>query len=129
MPRRVNALCFGYLNEQTILSRKTRKTTTSTQKSNILEENSQIVLTSLTMVACLRRLSTCNYSIIVPKRWLVGKSHALSKHNWSVRSMVRVLDILHDKMSILSQESKKIMDESFMMNFFNPLIETLLPFK
>ena len=128
-PRRVNALCFGYLNEPTMLSRKTRQNTTSTQERNILEENSQIVLTSLTIVACLRPLSTYNYSILIPKRWLVGNSHTLSKHNWSFRSMVRVLDIFHDKMSILSQEPKKIMDESFMMNFFNPLIEEILPFK
>ena len=32
-------------------------------------------------------------------------------------------------MIILSQEPKKTMDESFMMNFFNPLIEQLQPFK
>ena len=69
----------------------------------MLEESSWITLTSLPIVACLCGLIIMHYSIVVPVQWLAANSHALSKHDWSVRSMVRVLDVLHDKIVDLSE--------------------------
>ena len=88
------------------------------KKNKILEEKSYITLTSNTMVACLRCLSIVHYPIVVPMRWLSGNLHALSKHNWSVRSMGRLLDVLNGKMENLSAKPTKLVDESFVMTFF-----------
>ena len=77
------------------------------------------MLTSNNMVSCIRALSISHYSIVVPMRWFAGNSHALSKHNWSVRSMGRFLDMLYDKMEELSAGPTKLIDEYFMMTFFD----------
>ena len=99
------------------------------KKSNILEENSWIVLSSLIVVACFRGLSIVHYAIIVPFRWLAGNSHTLSEYGWSVRSMGRAVDIIFDSMTMLANEPEKLIDESFMMHIFDPLINELPPLK
>ena len=63
---------------------------------NILQKNLFVVLSSLEMIAVSRMLSILNVAIIIPVKWLCGKTHKLAEHNWGAISMGCVVDILHD---------------------------------
>ena len=101
----------------------------SHKKSNTLEENSLIALSSLTIVTCLREFIIMHYSIVVSVRWLAGNSNALGQCGWSIRSMGHVNDIIYNKMNVPLKEPHKIMEESFIMTLFDSLQEELLTFK
>ena len=88
---------------------------------NILQENLFIILSSVKMIALSRLMSILRFSIIVPMRWLSGKTHTLSDNYWSVKSMFRAVDFLYDAMLKLKKYGWKILDEQFMLNIFKPL--------
>ena len=54
-------------------------------------------------------------------QWLDGKTHTLSAHDWSVKSMGRAIDCLYEAMLKLEKDGWEILDEKFMFNIFNPL--------
>ena len=83
---------------------------------NILQENLFIVLSSVKMFALSRLMSILRFYIIVPMRWLSGKTHTLSDNYWSVKSMFRAVDFLYDAMLKLEKDGWKILDEKFMLN-------------
>ena len=74
-------------------------------------------------------LSIENLSIVVPVRWFSGNSHALSQCGWSVRSMGRLLDTLCQKMMLLGESPMNVINENFMMGFFNEHKNEIPPFK
>ena len=43
----------------------------------------------------LRLIAILNVSVCMHFRWLAGNTHKLAHHNWGMRSIVRVFDILH----------------------------------
>ena len=49
---------------------------------NILEENLFTVLVSSEMIAVARFWAIVHVSIVMPVRWLAGKTHELSEHDW-----------------------------------------------
>ena len=95
-------------------------------KSNMLEESSQISLLKIKVVSCFRSLSIIQCAIIILFWWLASNSCALSKHSWSVWSMGCVVDLIFNSITILAKDPNKLTNESFMMHIFNPLINKLL---
>ena len=94
----------------------------SLRKSNILEENLFMLLSSVHIVALFRSFTMCFISVVLPVRWLAGKTHELSDCNWGVRSMGRVIDMLETKMMEIQQNSSLFTNEDFMMNLFSELV-------
>ena len=68
----------------------------SSSKENILQTNMFIILRSVEMIAQLRIASIVFMAVVVPMRWLAGKTHELAHHNWSERSMGRAIDLMYD---------------------------------
>ena len=69
----------------------------SLDKSNILRENVFITLSSLPIVTLFRVHSILHLSLVTPFRWLISKTHLLGEHNWSVKSMWRMLETIEQK--------------------------------
>ena len=53
-------------------------------------------------------------------RWLAGNTHLMhgSGYDWSIRSMGKAIDALHDAMVVIAGDGKKLLDETFMNNIF-----------
>ena len=66
----------------------------SSTNKNILQTNMFIVLPSTEMIAQLRIASIVFMAVVVPMRWLAGKTHKLAHRNWSERSMGRAVDLM-----------------------------------
>ena len=96
---------------------------------NILQKNLFIILDSLEMIAVSRMFSILNVSIIIPIRWLAGKTHTLAHRKWGARSMGRVCDILHNACITLLDDIKLFHDESYMMHLFDEIADELPEFK
>ena len=97
--------------------------------SHILQENLFIVLSSLEMIAVSRFFSILHVSIVIPFRWLSGKTHTLGQHNWGARSMGRAVDILHTACGQLLDDIKMIHDKKFMMSLFDDIANEIPEFK
>ena len=68
-------------------------------------------------------------SIILPMRWLAGKTPELAEYNWGPVSMGRALDTLHATMKEIIEKPSLILEEDYMMNIFKEYIDELTPFK
>ena len=101
----------------------------SLRKSNILEENVSVFLSSIHVVVLLRSHSTFFLLVVLPMRWLCMKTHELANYDWSVRSMGRVVDTLETKMVEFQQEPSNFINDSFMMHVFDEFVEELPPLK
>jgi hypothetical protein len=88
---------------------------------NLLLDSLAIILRSEEMCALCRVCAIIHYSIGMPMRWLAAKSHELSEYNWSVRSMGRAIDILHDALIKIQDRGDLILKEDFMLNIFGEL--------
>jgi len=97
-------------------------------KASILQLNLFVALSSEEMIALIRLLSIIHLSIVVPFRWLAGKTHELADHNWGPVSMGHVLDTLDKKLQEIQQDPKLILDETFMMSMFDEYRQKLPPF-
>ena len=91
----------------------------------MLEENSWVTLSSIVIVAYLRTLSIIHYTIIVLVRQLTGNSYALAKYSWLVWSIDCTINIIFEKIIILSQDLIKLINELFMITIFNLFKEEL----
>jgi len=96
---------------------------------NILQECLFVLLTSVAMVATLRVHAIFFIALVMPHRWLAGKTHTLAKYNWSERSMGRTVDLLEGALAKVAADGKLLLDEAFMMGIFAPLADELPPFK
>ena len=69
--------------------------------------------------------------------WLEGKTHNLKyfpvgdppEEQWCTRLMVRVLDILHEKLGEIIAFPYILLSEQFMMNLFSDYYNEIPPFK
>ena len=77
------------------------------------------------MLALARVCAIIHLSICMPTRWLAGNSHKLEKYDWSVRSMGKIVDILEESLEELKEDGSKIMNEKFMMGFFDDIKNTI----
>ena len=86
---------------------------------NILQENLFIILSSVEMISLSRLMSILHFSVNVTMRWISGKAHIFSAHDWSVKSLVMSIDCLYKTMLKLQKDGWKILDEQFMFNILN----------
>ena len=54
-------------------------------------------------------------------KWISGKTHALSAHDWYIKYMGKAIDCLYDVMLKLEKDGRNKLDEQFMFNIFNLL--------
>ena len=97
----------------------------SNTKENILQTNMFIILRSTEMIAQLRIASIVFMAVVVPMRWLAGKTHELAHCNWSERSMGRAVDLMYNAFVQVESDGEKMLDEDFIMNIFSPLYAEL----
>ena len=102
---------------------------TKDSKASILQKNLFVVLSSSEMIALTHLLSILHLSIVMPFRWLAGKTHELKEYNWSPLSMGRVLDTLDSKLKMIKANPKLILKERFMMDIFKRYRQELSPFQ
>ena len=93
----------------------------SNTKENILQTNMFIILQATKMIAQLRIASIVFMAVVVPMRWLAGKTHELAHRNWSKRSMGRAVDLMYNAFVQVESDGEKMLDEDFIMNIFSPL--------
>jgi hypothetical protein len=101
----------------------------SSSKENILQTNMFIILRSVEMIAQLRIASIVFMAVVIPMRWLAGKTHELAHHNWSERSMGRAIDLMYDAFSEVESNGELMLDEDFIMRIFSPLYGELPEFE
>jgi hypothetical protein len=97
----------------------------SSLKENILQTNMFIILRATEMIAQLRIASIIFIAVVVPMRWLAGKTHELGHRNWSERSMGRAVDLMYNAFVEVESDGELMLDEDFMMNIFSPLYAEL----
>jgi hypothetical protein len=93
-------------------------------KENILQTNMLIILQATEMIAQLHIVSIIFMAIFVPV-WLAGKTHKLAHHNWSERSMGRVVGLMYNAFVQVECDGEKMLDKDFIMNIFSPLYAEL----
>jgi len=81
------------------------------KKSNILEENLFILLSSLLVVALLQVHSIIHLALVILVWWLTTNSYILDKFNWLVYSMGYIIDTNKEKATILTKSLSLIIDE------------------
>jgi len=101
----------------------------SSSKENILQTNMFIILRATKMIAQLRIASIVFIAVVVPMRWLAGKTHELAHRNWSERSMGRAVDLMYNAFVEVESNGELMLDEDFIMGIFSPLYEELPEFK
>ena len=99
----------------------------SADKASILQQNLFVVLSSSEMIALARLLSILHISVVMPFRYLAGKTHTLHEHNWGAADMGRVLDTLNSKLETIIQKPELIVDDAFMMDIFEEYRRELPP--
>ena len=71
------------------------------KKQKMFQDNVFVILSSLATTSMFRMLIITDMVIVMPTRWFAGNSHELEEHGWSVLSMGRFQDALHDSMKEL----------------------------
>jgi hypothetical protein len=72
-------------------------------------------------IAQLRVASILFLAVVVPMRWLAGKTHELAHRGWGERLMGRAIDLLHVAFSKVQEDPSLLLDYDFIMNIFEPL--------
>jgi hypothetical protein len=96
---------------------------------NKLQRSMFIILSSMEYIAQLRVASILFLSVVVPMRWLAGKTHELAHRGWGERSMGRAIDLLHTAFTDILEEPSLLLDYEFVMNIFQPLYNDLPEFE
>lgn len=97
----------------------------SSSKENILQTNMFIILRATEMIAQLCIASIIFITVVVPMRWLAGKTHELGHRNWSERSMGRAVDLTYNAVVEVESDGELMLDEDFIMNISSPLYDEL----
>ena len=123
------AVLMNYPYYVEFLDQALRKTRKKGEKASILQLNLFVALTSQEMISLVRLLSIVHLSIVMPMRWLSGKTHELKDHGWGAMSMGRAIDTLENKMEQIVEKPELLLDEAFMMGIFSEYEKELPPFK
>ena len=97
------------------------------RRNNILMQNLLVLLASPEMAAQYLFLCIVYFAIWISMRWLAGKTQKLKdfpvgdppEEQWCTRSMVRVLDTLHEKLGEIIVFPSLLLSEQYMMNLFS----------
>jgi hypothetical protein len=74
-------------------------------------------------------MSIIHLFIVVPCRYLAGKSHEFRDYNWGALDMSRVIDTLHQKLLKVKKKPDLMLDPIFMDNIFLEYCNELPPFR
>ena len=99
------------------------------EKDNILQKNLFIILTSSQMIAVSRVYAIFHVAICFPMRYLAGKAHTLGAHDFSIRSMGKVIDTVDEKLKQIVDTPENFISYDFMKDIFKELIDKIPPFK
>jgi hypothetical protein len=88
---------------------------------NKLLRSLYLILSSMEYIAQLHVASILFLVVVVPMRWLAGKTHELAHRGWGERSMGRAIDLLHVAFSKVQEDPSLLLDYDFIMNIFEPL--------
>jgi len=99
------------------------------REENILANNLWTLLISVEMISVARMWSIFHISIVMPMRWLAGKTHTLKEYKWGYISMGQVLDKLKTDLESIVEQPELIHDESFMMGMMSKWADELPPLK
>jgi hypothetical protein len=111
--------CLEFLEEQQRLCGK---------EDNILMSNLMCLLSSVEIIAVSRLWSILHFAIVMPLRWLAGKTHTLTNYNWGPISLGRVYDQLKIDLQSIVDQPELIHNEEFMMGMMQPWQDKLPPF-
>ena len=101
----------------------------SITSDNILQKSLFYTLQSAEMVGLLRVLSILHISVCLPTRWLTGHAHDLAEFKFGLHDMSRVADMLEKAMEEVASDGLKFLDDDFIMNIFNEIVEQVDPFE
>ena len=87
-----------------------------------------VVLTSSEMIALARLLLIIHIYVVMPFRFLAGKTHEFAEFNWGAADMSRVIKVLHDKLGEINDEPELLLDVLFMDKIFIEFCNQLPPF-
>ena len=76
--------------------------------TNILQQSLFTILTSIERIANSRFFAILHVATWIPFRWLTCNTYKIAHRNWSVRSMGRVIDILHTDWNYLIDDPRFI---------------------
>jgi len=68
-------------------------------------------------------------AVIVPWRWLAGKSHTLGHRDWGEKDMLVICDLVYQAFRIVEANCETFLDKDFIMNIFSPLYSKLPKFE
>ena len=63
----------------------------------------------------MRIASIVFIAVVVPMRWLAGKTHELAHGNWSERSMGRAVDLMYNAFVEVDLDGELMLDEDLIM--------------
>ena len=98
------------------------------QGASILQMNLFVVLTSSEMIALARLLSIIHIYVVMPFRFLAGKTHEFAEFNWGAADMSRVIKVLYDKLGEINDDPELLLDVLFMDKIFMEFRNQLPPF-
>ena len=81
------------------------------------------------VAAMTRLLSILHFSIVVPMRYLAGKTHEFAEYEWGPINMSKCFDDMHDWLTEISGDPTKVLDEDFMLGWFDDYKQQLEPFR
>ena len=97
--------------------------------TNTLQQNLFTILSSIEMIATSCLFAIIHVTICMQFRWLTGNTHKIDYQNWSARSILRAIDILHTAWNNLIYDPRLTHDKSFMMRIYDPIMNELPDFK
>ena len=100
-------------------------------RDHILAEMLWTTLGSSSMIASLRVCAILHYSIVMPHRYLTGKSKDLLKDEatWGIENLKEVADLIYRKLGEVELDPGKFLNEDFMMTIFKVFENRLPSFK
>ena len=86
-----------------------------------------IILCSIEMIAQLRIASIVFMALVVPMRWLAGKTYelALAHHSWLERSMGRDVNPMYNTFVEVEADRQLMLNKDFIMGIFAQLYKEL----
>ena len=98
-------------------------------EDKILACNQMMLLSSVEFAAVARLWSIFYLTIIMPMRWLAGKTHKLAHRKWGYISMGKVMDNLKEDLQSIVNTPELIHYQDFMMGMLTVWEEELPEFK
>ena len=81
------------------------------------------------MVGCLRVLSILHMCVMIPLLWLARNCHTLSQWDFGVAKMAWTVELMDEAFLKIANDGSKMFDDEFMFGIFQPILDTIPPFR